>query len=355
MPIGYAPSDDDRASTVHCADLKNDDWHSFCSMPKKRPPARTRKPSAEPTAKAAIPAAPAPQDKRLLLILAAVLPVGVLAALAVHPVARGAGGCRVRNATDVRRQPGLRRLPRQRDQGLDGLATRPRDAVATGNRPRLRDRREHRGSTAIFSKRDGKFFVRTDGPDGKPADFEVKYTFGVEPLQQYLIELPGGRLQAFTVAWDANAKRWFSLYPSEPIPAHDELHWTGRQQNWNFVCADCHSTNLRKNYDASADTFTTTWSEIHVGCESCHGPGSNHLVWATKREGGPRMGLTVALDERAGALWALDAKTGNSTRSTSRDADKEIEVCAQCHARRAQIAEGYHAGKPFLDYYVPTS
>ena len=113
------------------------------------------------------------------------------------------------------------------------------------------DRRfEHLGSSATFSKRDGKFFVRTEGPDGKPADFEIKYTFGVEPLQQYLIELPGGRVQALTVAWDTVAKHWFSLYPNEKIPAQDELHWTGRQQNWNFVCADCHSTNLRKNYDA---------------------------------------------------------------------------------------------------------
>jgi predicted CXXCH cytochrome family protein len=216
------------------------------------------------------------------------------------------------------------------------------------------DRRfEHLGSSATFSKRDGKFYVRTDGPDGKPADFEIKYTFGVEPLQQYLIELPGGRLQALTVAWDTVAKHWFSLYPNEKIQARDELHWTGRQQNWNFVCADCHSTNLRKNYDASADTFATTWSEIHVGCESCHGPGSNHVAWATKRDGDPRMGLTLSLDERAGVSWAMDPKTGNSTRSKTRDADKEIEVCAQCHARRAQIAEGYHAGQPFLDHYVP--
>jgi len=217
------------------------------------------------------------------------------------------------------------------------------------------DRRfEHLGSTAIFSKRDGKFFVRTDGPDGKTADFEIKYTFGVEPLQQYLIELPGGRLQALTVAWDTLAKHWFSLYPNEKIPAHDELHWTGRQQNWNFVCADCHSTNLRKNYDGNADTFATAWSEIHVGCEACHGPGSNHVAWAARLDGDPRMGLTVTLDERAKVTWAIDPKTGNSARSKSRDTDKEIEVCAQCHARRAQIAEGYYAGKPFLDHYVPT-
>jgi predicted CXXCH cytochrome family protein len=216
------------------------------------------------------------------------------------------------------------------------------------------DRRfDHLGGSTVFSRRDGKFFVRTDGPDGKPAEFEVKYTFGLEPLQQYLIELPGGRLQALTVAWDTTAKRWFSLYPKERIPARDELHWTGRQQNWNFMCADCHSTDLRKNYDAAAGKFATTWSEIHVGCEACHGPGSNHVAWAGKRTGDPRMGLTVALDERAGARWTIDPATGNATRSRPRESDREIEVCAQCHARRAQIAEGYQAGKPFLDHYIP--
>ena len=59
------------------------------------------------------------------------------------------------------------------------------------------------GVASTFFKRDGKFFVNTDGPDGKVADFEIKYTFGVTPLQQYLIELPGGRLQAFGIAWVA--------------------------------------------------------------------------------------------------------------------------------------------------------
>ncbi|MGE5768719.1 MAG: hypothetical protein ACM32G_00265, partial [Betaproteobacteria bacterium] len=111
--------------------------------------------------------------------------------------------------------------------------------------------------TSRFFKRDGRFFVNTDGPDGKLADFEIRYTFGVTPLHQYLIEFPDGRLQALSIAWDARAKeqggqRWFHLYPKERITHSDELHWTKLQQNWNFMCADCHSTNLRRNYDAAA-------------------------------------------------------------------------------------------------------
>ena len=84
----------------------------------------------------------------------------------------------------------------------------------------------HHHVTTRFFKRDNKFVVLTDGPDGKPAEFDVKYVFGVEPLQQYLLELPGGRLQGFTAAWDTKAKRWFHLYPHERIDFRDELHWT---------------------------------------------------------------------------------------------------------------------------------
>jgi tetratricopeptide (TPR) repeat protein len=211
---------------------------------------------------------------------------------------------------------------------------------------------------STFFRRDGKFFVRTDGPDGALADFEIKYTFGVYPLQQYLVEFPDGRIQALSIAWDtrpreAGGQRWFHLYPKERVDFRDELHWTKLAQNWNFMCADCHSTNLRKNYDAARNTFHTEWSEISVGCEACHGPGSRHLEWTKAKTADPARGLTVMLDERHGVTWKSDPATGNATRSEIRRTDREIEVCAQCHARRAQIGEGYHAGKPFLDYYRP--
>jgi tetratricopeptide (TPR) repeat protein len=216
------------------------------------------------------------------------------------------------------------------------------------------------GIEATFLQKDGKFFIRTEGPDRKRADFEVKYTFGWTPLQQYLVELPRGRLQSFTIAWDTRPKdkggqRWFNLYAGERIKPGDELHWSGRQQNWNYMCADCHSTNLRKGYDAATDTFNTTWSEVTVGCESCHGPGSDHAAWAKAGgKAGPN-GLTVALDERRGVTWALDPASGNSTRSRSRATSREIEVCAQCHSRRAQRAEGDGAGRRFFDHYRPSS
>ncbi|MDH5176897.1 MAG: multiheme c-type cytochrome [Gammaproteobacteria bacterium] len=214
------------------------------------------------------------------------------------------------------------------------------------------------GVTTTFSQRDGKWFVRTDGPDGKLTDFEVKYTFGVAPLQQYLVELPGGRLQALAVTWDTRPReqggqRWFRQYPNEDIDHADELHWTRRAQNWNYMCADCHSTQVRKGYDATSDSFNTTFAEISVGCEACHGPGAAHVRWASSKERGEYVGLTVRFDERKGVTWPRDA-AGKPVRSTQRATEREIEVCAQCHARRAQIAEGYVPGRPFMDHYLPS-
>ncbi len=130
------------------------------------------------------------------------------------------------------------------------------------------------GVTTRFFERDGRFFVNTDGPDGRLADYEIKYTFGVEPLQQYLVELPGGRMQALSVAWDTKAKRWFHTYPGERIDHRDVLHWTRTSQNWNTMCASCHALQVRKNYDAAADAYRTTFAAVGVGCQSCHGPGA---------------------------------------------------------------------------------
>ena len=214
------------------------------------------------------------------------------------------------------------------------------------------------GITSTFFRRDGKYFVRTDGADGKLADFEIKYTYGVAPLQQYLIELPDGRIQALSIVWDARPRseggqRWYHLYPKERITHTDPLHWTRAAQNWNFMCSECHSTDVHRNYDAASNTFKTAWSEISVGCEACHGAGSAHLDWARNHSGAADKGLAVRFDERADVHWVMDSATGNSKRSAPRRSRKEIETCAVCHARRAQIWEGYVPGQPLADTHQP--
>lgn len=215
------------------------------------------------------------------------------------------------------------------------------------------------GVTSRFFRRDGKFMIATDGPDGKLQDYEVGFTFGVAPLQQYLVAFPDGRLQALPLAWDTRPKveggqRWFHLYPNETIAAGDPLHWTGLQQNWNYMCAECHSTNLRRNYDAQTARYATTWSEINVSCEACHGPGSQHVAWAKRAPGWEAIdpqgkGLVVALDERRDVTWTLDPATGNSTRSRPRDTTREIETCAFCHSRRGPLWSEVAPGAPIGD------
>jgi tetratricopeptide (TPR) repeat protein len=220
----------------------------------------------------------------------------------------------------------------------------------------------HAGVTSSFFRRDGKYYVHTDGPDGKLADFEIRYTFGVAPLQQYLIGLSGGRLQALGIAWDARPKgeggqRWFHLYPSRKLQAGDPLHWTGIDQNWNYQCADCHSTHLRKGYDEASGTFRTTWTDLNVGCEACHGPGSDHVAWATQEGDRQRFaankGLTAVLDERRGVTWTHGAEAAGAVRSKPRTSEREIEVCARCHARRGQFSDEHAAGQPLQDAFRP--
>ncbi|MEE9287251.1 MAG: multiheme c-type cytochrome, partial [Gammaproteobacteria bacterium] len=196
----------------------------------------------------------------------------------------------------------------------------------------------HFGITSRFFKKDGKFFVYTEGADGRLDDFEIKYTFGVEPLQQYLIEFPRGRLQGLTIAWDTQRKRWFHLYPDEKISYDDPLHWTGLYQNWNGQCAACHSTNLKKNYDLDSDTYKTTWSEINVSCQACHGPGEAHVKWARAQKDSD-----LSKDETKGLV--VDLK--------DTDFRSEVGACARCHSRRHPISDDFTHGAPLMDNFVP--
>ncbi|MEA1888526.1 MAG: tetratricopeptide repeat protein [Pseudomonadota bacterium] len=222
----------------------------------------------------------------------------------------------------------------------------------------------HYDVKSSFFMKDGLYMVRTEGPDGKLQDFAIKYTFGVVPLQQYLIEFPGGRLQALSLAWDSRPKeqggqRWFHLYPDEKIAYDDELHWTRPSQNWNSMCAECHSTRLEKNYDPVSRSFSTSWKEINVSCEACHGPGSDHISWADHKPGWEKFkddkGLTILLDERKNIQWKTDGKTQLPVRSSMRTTDREIEMCARCHSRRSPISKNYTHSESLMDQYLPAT
>ena len=134
---------------------------------------------------------------------------------------------------------------------------------------------------------DGAFYFEIAGTNGDWTRHAVRHTFGVYPLQQYLVEQPRGRLQAFTWCWDARpaaagGQRWFYLHPDDTDEPGTPLHWDGLLQNWNHQCAECHVTDVRKGYVVATDTFDTRMAEARVGCEACHGPGSRHAERARR-------------------------------------------------------------------------
>jgi tetratricopeptide (TPR) repeat protein len=218
------------------------------------------------------------------------------------------------------------------------------------------------GVRTSFFRRGGAYWVRTDGPDGNLAEYQVAYTFGVYPLQQYLVPFPRGRYQALPIAWDSRPRneggqRWFHLYPDETIGPRDVLHWTGLLQNWNFMCAECHSTDLRKGYVAAADSYATTWSEIDVSCEACHGPGSEHvkqrgggalkdsLTVAGGQKASGASGLVVDLRPVAVGTWVFDSGKSIAHRSEPLASHAEVETCAYCHSRRSDLWQGHEPGE----------
>jgi len=155
-----------------------------------------------------------------------------------------------------------------------------------------------------------------------------------------MIEFPDGRIQMPDIGWDDHTKekggqRWFHIHPDDDITPDHIFHWTRRFLNWNYMCAECHTTNLLKNYDLETNTFNTTWTMINVGCQGCHGPGSNHVEW------------TNAEDQAAGDNKGLEVNL------KAKDSHEQIESCARCHSRRNGLQKDYQYGKPLMDYFVP--
>lgn len=193
------------------------------------------------------------------------------------------------------------------------------------------------GVTSRFFKRDGKFFINTQGDDGNNHDYEVKYTFGFTPLQQYLVEFPEGRMQVPRVSWDTKQKKWFHQYPGQKISSKDWLHWTGNAQNWNTMCASCHSTNLQKNYNIDSDSYNTTYSVINVSCESCHGPGKLHVDFVSGndyKKGKKSPGTYLKLEKGASQL-------------------AQVNTCMPCHARKSDISASLVQSGEIMDNYIP--
>lgn len=199
------------------------------------------------------------------------------------------------------------------------------------------------GVTSRFFQKNGKYFVNTPGEDGEAADFEVKYTFGVEPLQQYLLALPKGRLQAFTVAWDTEKEQWFDLYPDEKFKLSDDLHWTRRSFTANSSCIDCHTTNMKLGFDVEKQSYQTQWNEINVSCQSCHGPGADHVDWAENLDGTQKPTPGQGSENDKGLVVNYRQMNNKGF----------VETCAQCHSRRVPLSQDHVHGRNLMDDFLP--
>ncbi|MBW2279083.1 MAG: hypothetical protein JRF63_16470, partial [Deltaproteobacteria bacterium] len=211
-----------------------------------------------------------------------------------------------------------------------------------------------KGITSRFFRRQGGYFVNTQGPSGEMGDFEITHTFGHDPLQQYLVPFPGGRLQCLSIAWDSVRGEWFDLMPNQEIPPDDWLHWTRAAQNWNGMCAECHSTNLRKGFDAASNSYHTTWSEIDVSCEACHGPGSRHVDDVSCEAcHGPGSRHVEWADVQPMARPAID-DFGLVVPTGGISSREQVELCAPCHSRRSELGDYDHSSAALLHSHLPS-
>jgi len=215
-----------------------------------------------------------------------------------------------------------------------------------------------------FKRNGDDYVVRTEDVAGAPQSYTVHATFGAYPLQQYLVETGDGWIQTLPYTWDSRpetegGQRWYHLYENEDIDATDPLHWTKRQQNWNQMCASCHSTNLIRNFDDENQSYATTYTDINVGCESCHGPGQAHTSFRRQHSGKAARYEDIAQDllahlgTQTGGRWQRRDDQPVARLDNPAHRQDEIQVCAACHSRRAALTEEWNPRAPFLDQFIP--
>jgi predicted CXXCH cytochrome family protein len=212
---------------------------------------------------------------------------------------------------------------------------------------------EHYGQKAHFFIKDNSYQV-TVSYDDNVDTYPIKYTFGYTPLQQYLVETEPGRLHVLPFAWDARSKeeggqRWYHNYSHEEIRPEDRLHWRQPLQNWNGMCADCHSDGLVRNYNGQDNTFKTEFDNINVGCLSCHGDMTDHMKTPKKAE--VRASVTSINHPTGRWLRSIGDKTAH-WEGGERNNDF-MDNCFACHSLRAPLTDGFKANIPFLDQFTP--
>jgi len=189
-----------------------------------------------------------------------------------------------------------------------------------------------------FSRKGDDYLIRVEEA-GTTREWQVQYTFGVYPLQQYLIDIGSGRLQAFNIAWDtreksAGGQRWFRLDAAGENQPGGAMHWTGIYQNWNSQCADCHSTGLKRNYNNDSDSYQTKWQHVAVSCTACHESAEQHAE--TQRSG---KNHAAGLELAAMGAWLVSEGKRPPRHQRPLSSTTQVSTCGSCHSLRTSLLD----------------
>lgn len=197
--------------------------------------------------------------------------------------------------------------------------------------------------TTHFTQTEKGYYITTQNTEKKQHTYKVEFTFGYTPLQQYLIDIGDGKLQAFDIAWDSRSsaeggQRWFKLLPNEDTSTESPFHWSKQLQNWNSRCAQCHSTSLNKGFNPVERHYETTFTEVNVACESCHGAGKDHVnrVISGEYVKGVNTGFNTALEQTRKFIFEGNSPTAKPQGERT---SAQINACGGCHSRRQVIGE----------------
>jgi predicted CXXCH cytochrome family protein len=195
------------------------------------------------------------------------------------------------------------------------------------------------GRGYTMERRDGRYFVTVSKGRGPAEKFEVHYTLGARRFQGYLSKLADGRIYVLPVFWHNEAKRWVDWKEITPVP-DDPDH--DLRQIWNVTCVNCHATNLAKNFDPATKTYATTWTEMGIGCEACHGPGAAHVATISEWEQNP--------SARPADPTPADLQIFSPSRATPRQV---FDTCGYCHGNKNNVFFGFKPGNRYEDYALP--
>ena len=181
-----------------------------------------------------------------------------------------------------------------------------------------------------------KGVMRESGPDGQK-DYRIEDAMGGKNVFYFLTSLDRGRLQVLPLAFDVRRKAWFDTalsavrhfgtQPDAPLDWHDSAY------TFNTACFNCHVSQLSKNYDTKTDTYHTTWAEPGINCETCHGPGAEHIQAAR----------AAPKDEALKDLKLIVTSTFRH--------DQMNSLCASCHAKMYPITGSFTPGEAFFDHF----